>query len=107
MAAGARRAGRRGKKRPSRSAWVAAVGAFLLICGLVLAFAGVGNAAREKDVIEEHHGRAQQALTAAHMAEQAMDAENYGQARAHLQEARRQLVSLLSEDGTNDREERR
>lgn len=104
MAAGASRVGRRGRKRPSRSTWVAALGAFLLICGLVLAFAGVGNAAREDDVIAAHHGRAQQALTAAHMAEQAMDAENYGQARAHLQEARRQLVSLLTEDG-NDREE--
>lgn len=80
------RAPRRGR------ALLAIIGAFLLICGLLLITISGDGEAEEVSLDRE---LAMQALDSAHRAEEAMDSRNYGEARAHLRQARRTLAGLL------------
>lgn len=73
----------------------AAMGAFLLICGLLLLWMAPGSASSEDEAVLLDRQAAMSALDSAQLAERAMDANNYGEARVHLRNARQTLSGLL------------
>ena len=87
---------RRGTRARRPAALLAALGAFLVICGVLLVWMAPGSSAAEDEVALDRD-RAMRALEATQRAEHALEEANYGEARAHLQDARQTLARLLHE----------
>ena len=81
-------------RRPA--ALLAALGAFLLICGVLLVWMAPGGGASDDEVALDRE-QAMRALEATQRAEQALGRANYGEARTHLEDARQTLARLLHE----------
>lgn len=75
-----------------------AIAAFLLVCGLILLFAGRGISCLTVDdrTLSRHVLRA---LQEAQQADHALQRRDYGTARQHIQRTQQRLTSALSEMG--------